>query len=654
MEIVEIVIQGLRGFPSLTRIAPASGLSIVHPIDGREGAISATVLDLLFPKDVDDTEVARFAEPSAEARIGIMVRGRDGSAYRLLKDLSTGKGSLLKESAGGFSPVSNRAPEIAQAVTAQIGFPQEDTVRELFFTRRSDLPSQRSDFVTAAAAAAPPAEGSSPGRPLPPGFGQSAGDLFDFSHLSADEKQKKLAEVNAAIQQVERIKALEFELDGLQKQSFELEERLRPVDSVAKNLKKADEALQAYAHLEGIPDDLPEQWERYRAIADAQHRELATQDEERKRLQQRLARELAAARDAGGYLRAALRDPLILWGTVGGLVAVVLALVGTVSFQPLRWIAFADIPAFAVAVFGALRFIGEAETAARIRFQIERLQAETDRIKSRAELDEAHFKGLLTRFHVQPEDVPRLAVEIEARKEVTATREQVQRELQQKLGSAEASALTRQRDELAARIKALEEQLYAMGGYMGDINELRGQAEQLQRELSGQAPARPVAARTEPSGPMPAATVPDATKRLMELGRDLFLVSMDDLCQMLQARAGQYAMGLSDRRYGHVLFGPHGEMALVETASGRPIPFAQLTPGDRDVAYLSLKLTLIETYSRKERLPVVLERAFETFPPQKDPLLARMLQFLGGVTQVICMTSREGLLAAGGHRVQLP
>ncbi len=679
MELNEIVVEGLKGYAQMTRVLLAPGLTMGHPVDERAGVLQEVVLDLLFPKGGDLT-LQHLIDPSApNSRIGILVTGRDGTHYRVMKDVRSGRITMMRMGAEGGENLSSRAPEIAQMVTAQLGFPQEDVIRDLYFTAKRDMPSQRPDAleISGLHAAPPPKEAaeaseevSKPAwkKPLPPGFEEasSSASTEDFSGLSKDQQQAKLGELKEQRARIDKVKELEFELDGLQKTGFALDERLRPLEHLQKQKADASAALERVARAGELPEDLAQQKRDYlqtKAVHDA---ELVEVDDAVNKIEEQLKRELARTADDKGLAAQAVRDPFIAYGGGAGLVALILGAVGFVAYEPLRWAALADIVGFGVAAFGAFRFIGDAEQAAILKGQIGRKSAERERLVKKFELEESAFKALLKRFGLSMEDVDQVDEEVRVYNEARHALAAADAAIAEALDGGDLGSLMAEREAVSDEIKAMEEKLYSAGGYMGNVEELEAQIKALEDLVAGggnvappppdeavpEVAPTPTVSAPEPSGPSPVAGQTAAhLQALVGQASDIFVSSLDVTCNQLAPRAGQYLTGMSDRRYAQMVFGPKGEVSVVDGATGRAIPFGMLTPSDRDIVYLCLKMTIIEQACKHMRLPVVLVHAFETFPDVKHPLLVRMLQFLAQGTQVFVLTRQPSIAAAGGQLV---
>src|SRR6185437_12286724 len=138
-------------------------------------------LDLLYPKGTEPT-LADLDVPSAQSRVALVVVGRDNVRYRLLHDVHTGRRALQRMNGDKAEPVTNVANEIAQAVTATIGFPTEDVLRELLFCLRDDLPSQKDDApatTTKKKKKKKAAKDAKSDKPLPPGFSDEGAPVVD-------------------------------------------------------------------------------------------------------------------------------------------------------------------------------------------------------------------------------------------------------------------------------------------------------------------------------------------------------------------------------------------------------------------------------------------------------------------------------------------
>lgn len=685
MELLEIVVQGVKGVAGTARVALGPGVTVLHPADGRESVLTRVFLDLLYPGGTENA-LADLAAPGAQqSRVGVLLQGRDGQTYRLLGDVLSGKRALMKQQGAQQVPITQMAAEIGQAVTAQLGFPQRDVMEAVFVTRREDLPSQRRDAPAKQASgptAAAPGPGSRTDKPLPPGFGGGAGPsresgkplppgfsdegapVVDVDGMSDDEKRARLVEIKEMLGKVDELKRLEFELDGLQKKGFELDERMKPLDTLRRSVKQADDQLQRYADVAKIPAEFPEKVKAWKAEIAGLEREVAILDDERDKLASAMTADVREARGVGMELKAAFNDPLVRFGTIAGVAAILVGGVGGLVVPALRWVAFADVLGFGAALVGGWRFVNLLESTSAVKRKLDRTEENRKKQLAKLELVTTTMRSELAGHGVDPDRLQEVQERLAAYKEAVALRQRAEQSLREQSSGGDLSAMEAERAAVTARAKAIEEQLFQMGGYLGDLESLRAEMRELEDQLQsgGARPQRAAVPAPFAAAPVPEAipapsfpgVVEDHVAAMIRTARDVFLCDVDGVVQRVQQRAAQYLFALTDERFARIDFKADGACSLHEMSTGQDVPYAMLTPGDRDIVYLAVKLTLAESAAKQARLPIVLERALDGFPESKTALLARVLSFLGSLTQVYLATAKPGLAATAQTRAALP
>jgi hypothetical protein len=153
-----------------------------------------------------------------------------------------------------------------------------------------------------------------------------------------------------------------------------------------------------------------------------------------------------------------------------------------------------------------------------------------------------------------------------------------------------------------------------------------------------------------PTGP--AETFEDPTPGLLVLAADLFALDPGGVWALLRDRAAQYLTALSDRRYHALELDRDNRLAAV--APGRRVSATELPGKDLDLTYLSLRLTLVEKYSVKFRVPFILEDVLaDVVEEPKRVLLGKMLKHLGTLTQVLHVTGSGQTEGSADNTVQL-
>jgi hypothetical protein len=202
-----------------------------------------------------------------------------------------------------------------------------------------------------------------------------------------------------------------------------------------------------------------------------------------------------------------------------------------------------------------------------------------------------------------------------------------------RLGS---QSIVSERAALEARARAVDDEIVESGGSVGSTSELEREAVALSASLG-----------------IPIGPAVDDAQPLLDLAGALLTADLAGVVALVKDRVATYVQRLSDGRFHGLAFGPRGEVSVVD-AAGAVVLFTALPLVDRDLVYLSLKLTIIETGVRGTRLPVIFERALDVFPEAHAPVLVLLLQFLGSLTQVVVTTSQSGLLPAAQDRVTPP
>jgi hypothetical protein len=651
MELVELVVQGLVGAPDLVRVPFNPGVTAL-PATARERLYSRVVLDLLYPKGTEPT-LADLDVPTAQSRVAIVVVGRDNVRYRLLQDVHTGRRALQRMNGDKAEPVTNAANEISQAVTATIGFPTEDVLRELLWCVKEDLPSRKEAPRAAKKSSSKKGEKKKEpksDKPLPPGFSDEGAPVVDRAGQSDAQLKMRLADIDAQLKAAEGIKDVEFEIDGLQKKVFEIEAKLRPMTTLRQNLERAEQAMNRFHSIETVPEDLPEMAERLRKAQGDHAQSVVRFDEERERLV-----ESSGAVDRRGRgvspMVVAQADPLVRYGVIAGGAAVLLGLLGAAAFPPLQWAAFLDIPAFGVALFGGIRVLSELERGVSVKRRVERIDVERKKLDDRLQIEEEQLKSILQRAGFAMEQLADVEDQLKARVEVQEQLEMSRANLAQAEQGGDAGTLEREQAELQSRIRALEEKL--QGGNSGyGMADLQAEKAELEALLRGEQPkgamAAPFEAEPEPEEQEEeeeeAVEVVDACKRQLDLARDILMApSVEDIVNQVKGRAAQIITALTDGRYKEIRFTGRGESSLVDAAAEKPISFGQLPPFDRDLAYLALKIALVEVIVKRGRLPVVFDRGLDALADTKAPMLKNMLQFIAQSTQVVCLSEKPSL-----------
>ncbi len=148
------------------------------------------------------------------------------------------------------------------------------------------------------------------------------------------------------------------------------------------------------------------------------------------------------------------------------------------------------------------------------------------------------------------------------------------------------------------------------------------------------------------SGP---AAVADRSRDLMQAAVDVLQRQVDDLGSAIERRLGQYLVAFTDGHFRTASFGPRGEVTVHTKDEAESAAYVELDGEQLDLVDAALRFCLVETIVRERRIPVLFDDPFTHFSDKKRKLLAQMLAYLGGATQVFVTTSKDDI---AGHPLE--
>jgi uncharacterized protein YhaN len=348
---------------------------------------------------------------------------------------------------------------------------------------------------------------------------------------------------------------------------------------------------------------------------------------------------------------------------------------GFVWHEALRYVALADLVGFGIVVVVAIRHMDQSMAARRGQFRLERIGERREKLTRQFELESTIVRKTMSDIGV--EKPGQIIEQYNKRSKIVAELEQAQARLEEKKKDPKLAEAESKREELQKQVDELEGTLAGAGGLMMDPREMERKidllSERLEQVGSGQPAdsgadadpygmgvgAPPEAAMSEssafdlePEFPVPVGGT-DHCRPMMRLAQDLFLMGREQIEQMLAGRASQYVAALTRQAYTQLTFSESGGIECVEAATSAPVPFGDLAPAIQDLVYLGLKFTIIEAFSRKQPVPVLMDDPFKSVAPDMHELLGKMLGGLGRSTQILLFTSQTNWAqyAAATHQL---
>lgn len=616
MLFLELAAQAVRGFSPSIRVALKPGYSALKSPGDLPSPLSGLIVALTFPDGRGGD--AAFLAPGAKAgRAGLSIQGNDGSIWRVVRDLG-GAGGLhkLNRANNQFEPIATEASDMAQSLRSGAGFPARTTWEQLFTINGPQLPTRRPRAAAPSGAFASSPSGSFKNLPRVQnqwegGGGGAAVSAEDLAKLPALEAELVTARKTTEVQ---------FKLDGVTAELYNLETRKQKVEEVTGRLKAARaEAADLKKKFEGLPPDIEA---RMRRVEDDQ-----------KQYKDTLARyreeEIEVKARAASAPDSLLKDQRFALALVAGLGLII----GADFLEGgMRLVALLGMVPLTLAALLALRYVEELQRYSRGKGADEVLAAREKKLTDEFQMSQTMVDHAIDRLGVNsPEEFLALAAKAAQFQNQLGALELEEADVRSDpefIGVAESYA------RLKAEQEALNAELQAMpGGFVREVREIEREIQRIKE------PAPPVKSSVSSVGFAPVATAPtesweDPMPPLLMIATDLFATDVPSLWSVLHDRASQYITALTDRRYHAMTVDANGR-ATIE-APGRTIPARELPGKDLDLIYLALRLTLIEKAAPANKLPVVIEDTFNTvIDGPRQPLFGRMVKHLGSLTQVL-------------------
>ena len=608
MHWVEFALQGVRGFLPSVRISLRPGYWTLLP-QAPGAPLVALASAMLYPDGRGGDAV--FAAPGQESKAALWFSARDGGTYRVMRDLGRG-GALhrVNPSTRAHDLVTEDPAELVQFLRGQVGLPARSVYEGLFTFTLSQLPSRR-----------PP----KPGRGVAPAARLVAAPSPATPEPAIDPAaaQARISELTKELALAAEVDKLQYRLDGVAAQIFQLELRVKGVAGVEAAVSEARAAFDAAPSPRnlGLPDDV---------VAQARnHAVLVTKcDEALARLEtERLMDAATAPPDAVPITRDGR-----FWTGIGLGTAALLG--GMMASGSVRYVSLLDIPAFGLAALVALKHVEDVQWSEYSVRKGERLAEREKKIRDQFEFETQPLRSAMKVVGVEkPEE---LVAVLAQREELWNRVLQLEGQLTQAKEAPEYVAASTQLAELRAEQEALNARLLERGSYARDPNEIEREIAKLRdglaRSRTPAAPVPPVPSRT----PVPVEPLEDPIPAVLHPAADLLGLDIPGVVALVQERWAQYVSALTERRLEHCEVDLSGH-AFVQ-GGGRRMGVGELSARDLDWLYLALRLTLIEKSAGQHQHAVLFEDLAPALDEARLPLLGRMLKHLGTLTQVLHVT----------------
>jgi hypothetical protein len=609
MLILELAVQGVRGFSPAARVALGPGYVWLRSPTEFPAPVSGLLLALGFP-DGRGGDGAFLAPGATSGRAGFSVQADDGTIWRVVRDLG-GAGALHRLSAvtQQFEVVTSAADEFEHHLREGVGFPPRALFEALLTFSPGQLPSKRARLAKTLAGVR--SDRGAGARPTA------------LTGLDAEAARARIGVLETELVRGKQVAEIQYQADGVQSEIFKNEQLWKAHQEKRAQLEaaRAERDAAPTARALGLPEDIVDR--------------VARSGESKKRFDEAM-RKLLDERDCalqrGGIVVESIVRDRSFWAAIA---AGLLFLGGAAFLQgSLRYLALLSIPAFSFAAILMLRFIEDLQAASREAAKVEVFDAREKKLRDDHQLSQTVVMAAMEKVGAATSE--EFAAAFSKREAGSPLIAALEREVASLEATSEFAACQETLSHLRREFERLTADLaHGSGGYARDVREIEQDLELLREQVE---PSRRPNENDRISGGTDSAEpFEDPIPAIMRAGAEVFGTDVPSLWGAMRDRSLQYLMALTDRRYQGVDVDAGGH-AYVQVP-GRDLPVSSLSGRDLDLVFLSLRLTLVEKWCATQKVPVILdEGATQALDAAQRPLFGRMLKHLGTLTQVLHVT----------------
>ncbi len=630
MFLVELVLQGIRGFQQLARVRFQGGFNFIAAGNeaGKTTAVD-TIIRLLNPVNQPgkmESLVSRIV-PDA-SRGALVVFSDDSSYYRVIQDFSRRAINLSKFNPGTkeFTLMHKDWDATSQFMAGLLPGISEEDYGRLFVFRREACSGQASHDLPAYPSAASPA---AKGRSAPPA-GMSSGH------------EARLAELRETMRKAEEAADAEYKLDAAKIRLSEIAKKLASRTDARKRMEELEGEIENLKVCEMLPGNLPDlisDHEREQGEKMVKTEELAQDIES-----------LTMQRDAIPQANLVMDKLFIAGIAVGGL-----ALLS--GLFPLEG---SDIY-FPIGVLAAFLLIAAGwYNSARKNAQRTEVQREIDGlVKERAEIEKKFQDSGATIVKFMKATDSKSASELKEKADNYRYFLSLYHDLQeqQKLmtGSVNVDDLLAEQAKQQEEIAALDKAAKALAHNAVDTYSVRLEIERIEAEHAQASPDLGFSGMDMGGEFVPPVQPAGAGMNVLAeiaVASRVSGIEMETLVPAVESAAQRNLLTVSAGKYVKVEVGPDG-LPVVHDKNGAKLSYGTLSHGTREMVCFCLRAGLVEAIAGKRRIPFVLDDPFTGMDPARQQAACQLLRVLGTKTQVILLTSNPALKAANDIALEL-
>lgn len=632
MFLVELVMQGVRGFRELARLRFQSGFNFVAAGNeaGKTTAVE-TMQRLLFPSSEPKAIATLISRHTPDASRGALVMlSDDGAYYRIIQDFSKQAVNLSKynPSTKEFT-LMHKDWDSAVAFMAGLttGMSEVDFAKVFVFRR-----DHYANRLAPSAPAAAPIPRTQPAKPATRAAGKPSAD------------QARLAELQEALKKAEESADAEYRAQSAKLALDEIRKKLTSLDEIDQKKSELDSTLAGLKVCETLPQNLSELVENYERL---QGQKMAETEE--------LSRQLESLKMqlAGTPTTNLVSDKLFIAG------ACLLVLSILAPFMvPVAYASYFPIGVFAsLGLMGAVWYNGSRKNAQRkaVQSDLEAMEKERAEIEKSSEQETAPLKAYMKAIGAATP--AELKDKADNYRYFVSMHQDIEEQRSRILSDSTSEGLHQEYNKRQQEALELEKAARAVAQYNIDTYALRQDIARIDAESSAGASWDFGAGAQEE---LPTVfSAPAASDRRDGFHAELNIASricgieMETLVPAVEAAAQRNLAAVTGGKYVRVEVGQDGSWPVVHARDESEARYEDQSHGTRDLVYFCLRTGLVEALVGKLRLPVLLDDPLTGFDAVRQKAACQILRALGAKTQVILFSSNSALKAAGDAALEL-
>jgi uncharacterized protein YhaN len=630
MFLVELVLQGIRGFQQLARVRFQGGFNFVAAGNeaGKTTAVD-TIIRLLHPVNQPgkmESLVSRVVPDTS--RGALVVFTDDSSYYRVIQDFSKRAVNLSKYNPGTkeFTLMHKDWDTTAQFMAGLLpGISEEDYAR-LFVFRRDSCAGQSLQGAAVSPAAVPLQARARPSAPA----GRPSGH------------EARLAELRETMRKSEEAADAEYKLDAAKIRMGEVAKKLESLTDARMRTEELEAAIENLKVCEMLPENLPD-------LISNHEREQGDKLSKTEELAQDI-QSLTMQRDMIPTANLMMDKLFIAGVAIGGLALIsgLLPIEGSEIYFPIGVLA-------ALLLIAAGWYNGSRKNAQRAE-----IQKEIDAlVKERAEIEKKFQDSGATIMKFMKATDSRSASELREKadnyRHFLSMYNDLKEQQQRMMGGVNIDDLQMELAKQQEEVAVLDRAAKAVAHNAVDAYSVRQEIERLEAE---HAPASPdlgfsgmdMGVEFAPP-PQPAGAGLNVLAEIAVASR-VSGIEMETLVPAVESAAQRNLLTVSAGNYVKVEVGPDG-LPVVHEKGGAKLAYGTLSHGTREMACFCLRAGLVEAIAGKRRVPFILDDPFTGLDPTRQQAACQILRVLGTKTQVILFTSNPALKTANDVALEL-